>query len=121
MSSGKTCRPVPGLSREAEEKELEKIIGIAQENLTKTEAYIRQLTDELDDLMEVYGTKDKEAMVLFHNTHSQIQEHKRALLRCQKARRKPYFGRILKIQSSRRQSLTMWGGSALRIRTRSRL
>ena len=94
MSSGKTCRPVPGLSREAEKKELEKIIGIAQENLTKTEAYIRQLTDELDDLMEVYGTKDKEAMVLFHNTHSQIQEHKRALLRCQKARRKPYFGRI---------------------------
>ncbi|MDE7311951.1 MAG: DUF4968 domain-containing protein [Eubacterium sp.] len=94
MSTGKTCRPVPGLSREAEEQELKKIIHTAQENLTKTEAYIRQLTDELDGLMETYGTKDKEAMTLFHNTHSQIQEHKRALLRCQKARHKPYFGRI---------------------------
>lgn len=94
MSTGKTCRPVPGLSREAEEKELEKIIRTAQENLAKTETSIRQLTDELDDLMEVYGTKDKEAMALFHNAHSQIQEHKRALLRCQKARHKPYFGRI---------------------------
>ncbi len=94
MSANHTYRPVPGLDREAEEKELEKIIATAQENLTKTEAYIRQLTDELDDLMEVYGTKDKEAMALFHNTHSQIQEHKRALLRCIKARRKPYFGRI---------------------------
>lgn len=94
MKEKQAFHPLPGLSREAEEKQLSKIIGVAQEHLTRTEQYIRQLTDELDDLMEVYGTKDKEAMALFHNTHSQIQEYRRALLRCQKARRKPYFGRI---------------------------
>lgn len=94
MKSDSTPRPIPGLSREEEEKQLADIIRTAQENLTRTENYIRQLTDELDDLMEVYGTKDKEAMALLHNTHSQIQENRRDLLRCQKARKKPYFGRI---------------------------
>ena len=90
----KTGRPVPGLTREEEEKQLAAIIRVAQDNLTRTETYIRQLTDELDDLMDTYGTKDKEALALFHNTHSQIQENRRDLMRCQKARKKPYFGRI---------------------------
>lgn len=94
MQAEKTGRPIPGLTREAEEKQLEKIIQVAQQNLIRTQNHIRQLTDELDDLMEVYGTKDKEGMALLHNAHAQIQEHRRDLLRCQKARRKPYFGRI---------------------------
>ena len=94
MEAEKTSRPVPGLTREAEEEQLAEIIQVAQDNLVRTQTYIRQLTDELDDLMEVYGTKDKEALALLHNTHSQIQENRRDLLRCQKARKKPYFGRI---------------------------
>ena len=94
MKAVKKTRSLPGLTREEEEAQLARIIGVAQKNLTRTETYIRQLTDELDDLMEVYGTKDKEALALFHNTHSQIQENRRDLLRCQKARKKPYFGRI---------------------------
>ena len=44
--------------------------------------------------METYGTKDKEALALFHNTQAQLQETRRDLLRCRKARHKPYFGRI---------------------------
>lgn len=94
MKTQQADRQVPGLTREEEEAQLAAIIRVAQENLTRTETYIRQLTDELDDLMKVYGTKDKEALSLLHNTHSQIQENRRDLLRCQKARKKPYFGRI---------------------------
>ena len=94
MKAAKKTHPIPGLTRKEEEAQLARIIRVAQKNLTRTETYIRQLTDELDDLMEVYGTKDKEALALFHNTHSQIQENRRDLLRCQKARKKPYFGRI---------------------------
>lgn len=94
MKTQQAGRKVPGLTREEEEAQLAAIIRVAQENLTRTETYIRQLTDELDDLMEVYGTKDKEGLALLHNTHSQIQENRRDLLRCQKARKKPYFGRI---------------------------
>lgn len=94
MKEKKTFRPIPGLSREEEEKQLAEIIRIAQENLTETEGSIRQLSEELYDLMETYGPKDKEALALLHNTQSQLREHKRDLMRCQKARKKPYFGRI---------------------------
>lgn len=90
----KVFRPIPGLSREAEEAQLARIIGIAQANLEKTEKSGTQLSDELHDLMETYGTKDKEALSLFHNTQSQLRENQRDLIRCKKARKKPYFGRI---------------------------
>lgn len=94
MREMKTFRPIPGLSREAEEEQLAEIIGVAQDNLTKTEHRIRQLSEELYDLMETYGPKDKEGLSLLHNTQSQIRENRRDLLRCRKARKKPYFGRI---------------------------
>lgn len=94
MNEQKTFRSVPGLSREDEEKQLAEIIDVAQNNLTRTEGYIRQLSDELYDLMETYGPKDKEALSLLHNTQSQLRENRRDLVRCQKARKKPYFGRI---------------------------
>lgn len=87
-------RPIPGLSREEEEKQLAEIIGIAQKNLLRTEDYIRQLSEEVHDLMETYGPKDKEGLALLHNTQSQLRENQRELVRCQKARKKPYFGRI---------------------------
>src|SRR5699024_11675700 len=65
-------RPVPGLDRSSEEEQLAGIIGIAQENLEKAEQYGAQLSDELHELMETYGTKDKEALAMFHNTQSQL-------------------------------------------------
>ncbi len=35
MKENRTFRPVPGLGREDEERQLEEIIGIAQENLER--------------------------------------------------------------------------------------
>ena len=90
----KAFRPIPGLSREAEEAQFARIIGIAQDNLEKAEKYSGRLSDELHELMETYGTKDNEALALFHNTQAQLQETRMDLLRCRKARHKPYFGRI---------------------------
>lgn len=90
----KSFRPIPGLSREAEEEQLRRITIIAQCNLEKTEKDGAKLAEELHELMETYGTKDKEALSLFHNTQSQLRENERDLLRCRKARSKPYFGRI---------------------------
>lgn len=90
----KSFRQIPGLSRTAEELQLEKIIELAQENLEKAEAYGLRLSDELHNLMETYGTKDKEALSLFHNAQARLRENRYDLLRCRKARKKPYFGRI---------------------------
>ena len=87
-------RPVPGLSREEEEKQLAFIIETAQENLEKTRKNIQGLSEELHDLMENYGPKDKAALSLLHNTKSQLRENQREVLRRERARKKPYFGRI---------------------------
>lgn len=87
-------RPIPGLSRKAEEEQLAGIIQIAQDNLEKLEKAGTELADELHELMETYGTKDKEALAMFHNTQSQLRENQRDLFRSRKARSKPYFGRI---------------------------
>lgn len=90
----KLSRPIPGLSRADEEAQLSRIIGIAQANLEKAEKSGKQLADELQELMETFGTKDKEALSFFHNTQSQLNENRRDLIRYRKARKKPYFGRI---------------------------
>ena len=94
MKEEKMKRRVYGLSREDEEKQLAEIIEVARENLERTERYNVELADELKDMLEAYETKDKEVLALWHNTESRFQENKRDLMRCLKARNKPYFGRI---------------------------
>ena len=81
MEKKKTFRPVPGLSREEEEKQLEEILEVAQENLERTKGYMKQLSEELHDLIETYGPKDKQALALLHNTQSRLQENKRDLIK----------------------------------------
>ncbi|NCB94700.1 MAG: DNA helicase UvrD, partial [Clostridia bacterium] len=85
---------IHALSREEEEENLAEIIDVAQENLERTQKYIDELSGELRDLLETYGTKDKEALALWHNTQSQLNENMQDLVRCKKARKKPYFGWI---------------------------
>ncbi|MDO5291580.1 MAG: AAA family ATPase [bacterium] len=83
-----------GLSRESEEKQLAEIINVAQENLDRTEGYVKELSDELHDMLETYEAKDKETLALWNNTEAQLKTNRQDLVRCQKARKKPYFGRI---------------------------
>ncbi|MBE5960544.1 MAG: DUF4968 domain-containing protein [Lachnospiraceae bacterium] len=94
MKEEKTERRIYGSSRADEEKQLADIIKVAQENLERTEKYNQELTDELKDMLDAYETRDKEILALWHNTESRFQENKRDLMRCLKARNKPYFGRI---------------------------
>ena len=46
MEKKRIFRPVPGLSREEEEKQLEEILEVAQENLERTKGYMKQLSEE---------------------------------------------------------------------------
>lgn len=83
-----------GTSREAEEQQLEKILKVAQDNLERAEGHQKGLSEQLKDMLDSYDTRDKEVLALWHNTESLFQESKQDLLRCIKARKKPYFGRI---------------------------
>ena len=85
---------VIGISREEEEQQLKKILTVAQYNLERTERHQEELSEQLKDMLDSYNTKDKEVLALWRNTKSLFQESNRDLLRCIKARKKPYFGRI---------------------------
>jgi len=83
-----------GTDRETEEQQLERILTVAQNNLERAEGHQKGLSEQLQDMLESYNTKDKEVLALWHNTEALFQESKRDLLRAIKARKKPYFGRI---------------------------
>ena len=83
-----------GTDRKTEEQQLQKILAVAQNNLERAEGHQKGLSEQLQDMLESYETKDKEVLALWHNTEALFQESKRDLLRAIKARKKPYFGRI---------------------------
>lgn len=90
---GRTKR-LPGVTLEEETKMLSDIIAIADENLNRTKAVVQNLADELHELKEVYDVEDKEGLALWFNTDARFQQVRQELLRMERSRKKPYFGRI---------------------------
>ena len=90
QSSGK----LPGITREAEEAHLAQTIEITQQNLDKNIAQEQSLKEDIHTLLETYGAKDVEALSLIDNTQIMYETVKRDRSRLEKARKKPYFGRI---------------------------
>ena len=90
----KDAAELPGISREAEEHQLAYVIGVAQEHLVQARKAIREANKDLADLMEVYDAKDKEGLTLWNNATARLKEYKQNMVRLEKARKKPYFGRI---------------------------
>ena len=90
QSSGK----LPGIAREAEEAHLAQTIEITQQNLDKNIAQEQSLKEDIHTLLETYGAKDVEALSLIDNTQLMYETVKRDRSRLEKARKKPYFGRI---------------------------
>lgn len=85
---------LPGLTREAEEQNLQGIIEIAQNNLDRARNEIKKINEDLADLMEVYEAQEKEGLSLWNNATARLKENEHELVRLEKARKKPYFGRI---------------------------
>ncbi len=85
---------VLGTDRKTEEQQLKKILKVAQNNLERTERHQAGLSEQLKEMLDSFDARDKEMQAMWNNTESLFQESKRELLRCMKARKKPYFGRI---------------------------
>ena len=100
-----TENDLPGISLKDEQRQLQNIIGIAQDNLDRAKESVKKLTDDLEDLRDVYEAQDKEGLVLWNNATAQLHENERNIVRCEKARKKPYFGRI-DFKDPRQKSLT---------------
>lgn len=85
---------IPGLTREEEEAQLAKVIGIAEQNLEQAKADIRSANEDLADLMETYDAKEAEGLALWNNATAKLNAYQHGMARLEKARKKPYFGRI---------------------------
>lgn len=85
---------IPGLTREEEEAQLEKVIGIAERNLEQAKADIRSANEDLADLMETYDAKEAEGLALWNNATAKLNAYQHGMARLEKVRKKPYFGRI---------------------------
>lgn len=90
---GRTKR-LPGVTLEEETKMLSDILAIADENLNRTKASVQNLADELHELKEVYDVEDKEGLALWFNADARFKQVRQELLRMERSRKKPYFGRI---------------------------
>ena len=84
----------PGVTRKDEEHYLSYTISVATENLQRTEESLGSISDDIHEMLELYGSKDVEALTMWNNTVSMYEEQKQDLLRREKARKHPYFGRI---------------------------
>lgn len=85
---------IPGVTLEEERKTLSDILTIASENLNRVKSSVESLADELHELKEIYDAEDKEGLALWFNTDARFQQVRQELLRMERSRKKPYFGRI---------------------------
>lgn len=85
---------IPGITLEEEKQTLKEILHIAQQNLNRTKASVQSLANELHQLNEVYDVNDKEGLAQWFNTDARFQQVRQDLLRSERSRKKPYFGRI---------------------------
>ncbi|MBQ0000695.1 MAG: DUF4968 domain-containing protein [Clostridiales bacterium] len=85
---------VSGTDRVSEEKYLRETIKLAQKNLEDANESVKKLSEDLEDLREAYEADDKEGRVLWNNAKAQYKHVISSLARYEKARKKPYFGRI---------------------------
>jgi DNA helicase-2/ATP-dependent DNA helicase PcrA len=68
---------IPGLTREEEEAQLAKVIGIAEQNLEQAKADIRLANEDLADLMETYDAKEAEGLALWNNATAKLNAYQR--------------------------------------------
>lgn len=94
MSRRGQVKRLPGVTLEEETKMLSDVLAIAGENLKRTKEAVQGLAEELHELKEIYDVEDKEGLALWFNTDARFKQVRQELLRMERSRRKPYFGRI---------------------------
>lgn len=84
-----------GTSRQAEEQHLEGTLKVIHENINNYGRDVSRMRDEIDDMLEHFHDDNPELINTLENTITMYENMNRALERNEKARKKPYFGRII--------------------------
>lgn len=81
--------------RKQEEAYLRETLRIISKNVEAYERDVTKMQAEIDEMLDHYHDNDVELYTALNNTITMKDNMKRALLRNVKARKKPYFGRIV--------------------------
>ena len=84
-----------GTSREAEEQHLKETLQVIHRNVSVYGKDVARMRDEIDDMLEHFHDDNPELINTLENTITMYENLNRALERNEKARKKPYFGRIV--------------------------
>ena len=93
-SEKKKIKKLPGTTLEEERQMLKDVLKIAEDNLNRTRASVQGLANELHELQEVYDVNEKEGLAQWFNKDARFKQVRQELLRSERCRKKPYFGRI---------------------------
>lgn len=83
-----------GTSRQAEEAFLEQTLDVIRTNLENYGSQVSRMREEIDDMLDHFHDDNPELINLLENSMTLYEQMKRALERNERARNKPYFGRI---------------------------
>lgn len=81
--------------RRAEESYLRRTLSIANANVENYGREVARMQEDIDEMLAHYHDNDVEVFTILNNTVTMHTHMKRALERNEKARNKPYFGRII--------------------------
>lgn len=113
MSEKKHTGEFYGISREDEEKKLERIKKIALEKVEAIKGRANALQEDLKSLREVYDVEDKEGQAQWFNTDARFKEVRNDLRRAERAVNKPFFGRIDIIDGETSKKETFYIGKSV--------
>ncbi len=86
---------IPGTSRQEEEAFLERTLSVIRANLENYGAQVGRMRAEIDEMLEHFHDDNPELINLLENSITMHDHMARALERNEKAKNKPYFGRIV--------------------------
>lgn len=84
-----------GTSWQAEENYLKETLGVVNDNIENLGREVSKMKADIDEMLEHYHDNDTEVFTILNNTITMHDHMKRALERNEKAKNKPYFGRIV--------------------------
>ena len=93
-----------------EKSHFSSVLDLAKENLLKYRQEEKALSDELYTLLETYGAKDVEALSMIDNIQVMYERAQHEASRAEKARQKPFFGRIDFLDEKQKSEDTIYIG-----------
>lgn len=88
-------KQLPGISRQEETQYLAKTLAVVSDNIENYRKEVSRMQAQIDEMLAHYHDNDTEVYTMLSNTVTLHDHMKHALAKNEKAKAKPYFGRII--------------------------